>query len=196
MKNKIPATLCSALLILSLAGCGEASISPPETTVTTAEETAPETTVINHVKVPVEDYTGLWYDGKNAANNVIIAGYPQKGIHFCARFDNSLSISGIGVYTDGKYIFGYDDGSINQLDGTTGEIVFEDDGISFVCHFPNEDDNKTINAHFTVKDESDIIDWPPSDMPENIESDLQAIIDELSRKGWKDIEVYPHEPNT
>ena len=146
--------------------------------------------------MPVEDYTGLWYDGKNAANNVIIAGYPQKGIHFCARFDNSLFISGIGVYTDGKYIFGYDDGSINQLDGTTGEIVFEDDGISFVCHFPNEDDNKTINAHFTVKDESDIIDWPPSDMPENIESDLQAIIDELSRKGWKDIEVYPHEPNT
>lgn len=196
MKNKIPTTLCSALLILSLAGCGESSISQPETTATTAEETAPETTVINHAKVPVEDYTGLWYDGKNAANNVIIAGYPQKGIHFCARFDNSLSISGIGVYTDGKYIFGYDDGSINQLDGTTGEIVFEDDGISFVCHFPNEDDNKTINANFTVKDESDIIDWPPSDMPEIIESDLQAIIDELSRKGWKDIEVYPHEPNT
>ena len=195
MKNKIPTILCLALLILSLAGCGESSISQPEATATTAEETAPETTVINHAKVPVEDYTGLWYDGKNAANNVIIAGYPQKGIHFCARFDNSLSISGIGVYTDGKYIFGYDDGSINQLDGTTGEIVFEDDGISFVCHFSDETAD-TFNAHFTVKDEPDIIDWSPSDMPENIESDLQAIIDELSRKGWKDIEVYPHEPNT
>ena len=138
------AALLAAMLALSLVGCGEASISPPETTVTTAEETAPETTVINHVKVPVEDYTGLWYDGKNAANNVMIAGYPQKGIHFCARFDNSLFISGIGVYTDGKYIFGYDDGSINQLDGTTGEIVFEDDGISFVCHFPNEDRKSVV----------------------------------------------------
>ena len=100
------AALLAAMLALSLVGCGDTGVSPPETTVTTAEETAPETTVINHVKVPVEDYTGLWYDGKNAANNVIIAGYPQKGIHFCARFDNSLSISGIGVYTDGKYIFG------------------------------------------------------------------------------------------
>lgn len=195
MKNKIPTTLCSALLILSLAGCGESSISQPETTATTAEETAPETTVINHANVPVEDYTGLWYDGKSTADTLQIVGYPQNGIRFCARFKNNLFISGIGVFTDGKYIFGYDDSSINQLKGTTGEILFEADGISFICHFSDETAD-TFNAHFTVKDEPDIIDWPPSDMPENIESDLQAIIDELCRKGWKDIEVYPHEPNT
>lgn len=58
------AALLAAMLALSLVGCGDTGVSPPETTVTTAEETAPETTVINHVKVPVEDYTGLWYDVK------------------------------------------------------------------------------------------------------------------------------------
>ena len=37
--------------------------------------------------------------------------------------------------------------------------------------------------------------WPANDLPEAVRSDLQGIIDEITEKGWVDIEVLPHEPN-
>ena len=185
------AALLAAMLTLSLVSCGEASISPPETTVTTA----PETTIINHVKIPVDNYIGLWFDGTDPTVNIDINSISSDGLMFSSYFDN-FYIAGKAFLRDGKYTFASEEYADSSLYKATGEISLDEDGVTLTYHTLT--DGSAADAkplHFTVKDEPDIIDWPPSNMPKSVESDLQQIIDELSRKGWEDIEVYPHEPN-
>ena len=201
--KKIIITLLALLAAAALAGCGKTEAPPSETTASASQETTAETDTV----FPDGHYIGVWFssDIKEAppyatTPHITIMRIMPEYIHFKVKISADIPyIGGKAIERDGEIVFG--DGiteGMENTEGMRGTLSFVNDGVTVRYDSLGKygTEGETLTQRFTQKNEPDIMSWPANDLPEAVRSDLQGIIDEITEKGWVDIEVLPHEPNT
>lgn len=201
--KKIIITLLALLAAAALAGCGKTEAPPSETTASASQETTAETDTV----FPDGHYIGVWFssDIKEAppyatTPHITIMRITSEYVLFKAKFSaDTPYIGGKAIERDGEMVFG--DGiteGMENTEGMRGTLSFDNDGVTVRYDSLGKygTEGETLTQRFTQKNEPDIMSWPANDLPEAVRSDLQGIIDEITEKGWVDIEVLPHEPNT
>lgn len=200
--KKIIITLLALLAAAALAGCGKTEAPPSETTASASQETTAETDTV----FPDGHYIGVWFssDIKEAppyatTPHITIMRIMPEYIHFKVKISADIPyIGGKAIERDGEIVFG--DGITEGMENTggmKGTLSFDNDGVTVRYDSLGKygTEGETLTQRFTQKNEPDIMSWPANDLPEAVRSDLQGIIDEITEKGWVDIEVLPHEPN-
>lgn len=201
--KKIIITLLALLAAAALAGCGKTEAPPSETTASASQETTAETDTV----FPDGHYIGVWFssDIKEAppyatTPHITIMRIMPEYIHFKVKISADIPyIGGKAIERDGEIVFG--DGITEGMENTggmKGTLSFDSDGVTIRYDSLGKygTEGETLTQRFTQKNEPDIMSWPANDLSEAVRSDLQGIIDEITEKGWVDIEVLPHEPNT
>lgn len=209
--KKIIITLLALLAAAALAGCGKTETPPGETTAqtttaaSTPTSTAEETTAETETVYPDGHYIGVWFssDEKKPLDyvtpNLSIMRITSEYVLFKAKFSaDTPYIGGKAIERDGEIVFG--DGiteGMENTEGMRGTLSFDNNGVTIRYDSLGKygTEGETLTQRFTQKNEPDIMSWPANDLPETVRSDLQGIIDEITEKGWVDIEVLPHEPN-
>lgn len=210
--KKTTIALLALLTVTTLAGCGKTVTPPGETTAqtttaaSTPTSTAEETTAETETVYPDGHYIGVWFssDEKEPLDyvtpNISIMRITSEYVLFKAKFSaDTPYIGGKAIERDGEIVFG--DGITEGMENTKGmrgTLSFDSDGVTIRYDSLGKygTEGETLTQRFTQKNEPDIMSWPANDLPEAVRSDLQGIIDEITEKGWVDIEVLPHEPNT
>lgn len=209
--KKATIALLALLTVTTLAGCGKTVTPPGETTAqtttaaSTPTSTAEETTAETDTVFPDGHYIGVWFssDEKKPLDyvtpNLSIMRITSEYVLFKAKFSaDTPYIGGKAIERDGEIVFG--DGiteGMENTEGMRGTLSFDNDGVTIRYDSLGKygTEGETLTQRFTQKNEPDIMSWPANDLPEAVRSDLQGIIDEITEKGWVDIEVLPHEPN-
>lgn len=210
--KKATIALLALLTVTTLAGCGKTETPPGETTAqtttaaSTPTSTAEETTAETETVYPDGHYIGVWFssDEKEPLDyvtpNISIMRIMPEYIHFKVKISADIPyIGGKAIERDGEIVFG--DGITEGMENTggmKGTLSFDSDGVTIRYDSLGKygTEGETLTQRFTQKNEPDIMSWPANDLSEAVRSDLQGIIDEITEKGWVDIEVLPHEPNT
>lgn len=208
--KKTTIALLALLSVTTLAGCEKTETPPDETTAQTTvssatTSTAEEKTEKAAAVYPDGHYIGVWFssDEKEPLDyvtpNINIMRITSEYVHFKAKFSaDTPYIGGKAIERDGEIVFG--DGiteGMENTEGMRGTLSFDNDGVTVRYESLGKygTEGETLTQRFTQKNEPDIMSWPTNDLPEAVRSDLQGIIDEITEKGWVDIEVLPHEPN-
>ena len=200
--KKTTTALLALLTAAALAGCGKTEAPPSETTAGASQETTAETDAV----FPDGHYIGVWFssDIKEAppyatTPHITIMRIMPEYIHFKVKISADIPyIGGKAIERNGEIAFG--DGITEGMENTggmKGTLSFDSDGVTVRYDSLGKygAEGETLTQRFTQKNEPDILSWPANDLPEAVRSDLQGIIDEITEKGWVDIEVLPREPN-
>ena len=167
------------------------------------ETESPEVSTQPPLVMPSQNYVGTWYTDETKAVALRILKITSDSIVFQAiPSAGGFYFQATAAEIDGKFVFG-DETLPDSLcpEEMTGRLEFEDNSITVVydtfglSETENYPPEGTV-CKFTIKSEIDVIDWPTNELSAPIASYIQNTIDELESKGWTDIEVFPHEPDS
>ena len=188
---------------------GTEAVSPatteaPATEPATSEPAETDPTTPEEQTMPSQDYVGAWYTDESKEMTLRILEIDSDFIIFQANpAPEEYFIQVWAAEVDGKILFGnkYVPEGHTRDENLAGSLEFNENGITVTYEdFGDTCKNSTpppagTSYVYTIKSETDLIDWPSDKVPGAAAAVIQDAVDELKEKGWTDIEVMPHEPD-
>ncbi|MBR3991776.1 MAG: hypothetical protein IKI91_06530 [Clostridia bacterium] len=165
-------------------------------------------------EMPSQDYIGTWYTNETGERplymyegSIRILRITDEYIHFNTNLKNDggewIHIPYFAMPRNGEYVFSkevcdllgksYGGGD----DAVNGTLTFGDHSVTLTLGDQVPDESlKGMSVTFTIQDQADFLDWPAEGLPDTVTDEINATIDEMEEKGWENIRVLDHEPET
>jgi len=202
------------IIIISFCGCSRLDEFPISDNITTQDTGYSNSSSIDSVAtptteyislIPSENFIGSWYLNEAKDIYIRITQIDSDKIKFDARFssknihyDSSPVFTATAILQDGVYIFGATVSPEYIADGDiSGKIIFDTNTVTMVYdslgNFETDGEMYASEIYkFTIKNEIDILSLPTDGLHAPIR-DTEIM---LKEKGWKNIEIISHEPDS
>lgn len=181
---------------------GPVVTDPPET-----DPPAPE-----KPEMPSQDYIGIWYTNETGElplymyeRSIKILRITDEYIHFNASLKNGdgewIPIPVFAMPQNGEYVFSNEVcdllGKSGRENAANGTLTFGDHSVTLTLGDQVPDESlKGTSVTYTIQDQADFLDWPAEGLPDAVTDAINATIDEMEEKGWENVRVLDHEPDT
>lgn len=163
-------------------------------------------------EMPSQDYIGIWYTNETGElplylheRSIRIIRITDEYIHFNASLKNEdgewIPIPYFAMSQDGEYVFSNEVcdilGKSGRENAANGTLTFGDHSVTLTLGDQVPDESlKGTSVTYTIQDQADFLDWPAEGLPDAVTDAINATIDEMEEKGWENVRVLDHEPET
>lgn len=165
-------------------------------------------------EMPSQDYIGTWYTNETGElplrsheRSISILRITDEYIWFNASMKNGdgewFSLPVFAMPQNGEYVFsnevcdllGKSYGSRDSA--ANGTLTFGDHSVTLTLGDQVPDESlKGTSVTYTIQDQADFLDWPAEGLPDAVTDAINATIDEMEEKGWENVRILDHEPDT
>lgn len=163
-------------------------------------------------EMPSQDYIGIWYTNETGElplylheRSIRIIRITDEYIHFNASLKNEdgewIPIPYFAMPQNGEYVFSNEVcdilGKSGRENAANGTLTFGDHSVTLTLGDQVPDESlKGTSVTYTIQDQADFLDWPAEGLPDAVTDEINATIDEMEEKGWENVRVLDHEPET
>lgn len=165
-------------------------------------------------EMPSQDYIGTWYTDETGERplymyegSIKILRITDEYIWFNANLKNEdgewIHVPVFAMPQNGEYVFSNE---VCELLGkyyaviggaANGTLSFGDHSVTLTLGDQVSDESmKGTSVTYTIQDQADFLDWPAEGLPDAVTDEINATIDEMEEKGWENVRVLDHEPET